>query len=41
MSFLESKEGFIMTEHNCAIASVASLFPGICEHESLLRDARL
>ncbi len=30
---LESREGFIMTEHNCAISNVAESFPGICGHE--------
>ncbi len=30
---LESSDGFIMTEHNCAISNVAESFPGICGHE--------
>lgn len=30
---LESSDGFMMTEHNCAISSVAESFPGICGHE--------
>ena len=30
---LESKDGFMMTEHNCAISNVAESFPGICGHE--------
>ena len=30
---LESSDGFMMTEHNCAISNVAESFPGICGHE--------
>ncbi|MBA2747980.1 MAG: iron-sulfur cluster biosynthesis transcriptional regulator SufR [Tatlockia sp.] len=30
---LESSDGLIMTEHNCAISNVAESFPGICGHE--------
>lgn len=30
---LEEGEGFILTEHNCAISNVAESFPSVCGHE--------
>lgn len=32
-SFGDSGFRFIMTEHNCAISSVAESFPSVCGHE--------
>lgn len=30
---VESGEGFIFTEYNCAISQIAQSFPGVCDHE--------